>query len=418
MRILILFFLSLNIAFGSLIQIQKLYDKKLYQKAIDMAKSSIDDYPNPKLHILWAKSAEKLGKDREAMSAYERAIILNPLNTSIQKSLLSIYIKTKRYKLAVGLSDELKEKNIDLSGFEIKSYDSSTSSNIDASASFSYGYDTNYNIHHESDNLDDFYGSTNVATKEASKFSQTILDIGYTKEFDNNIYIRTKFNGYYKLIPDDTNYNVYLNNIEFGVGYYTNDYNFYVPISYYSLFYLREDYLSVLSISPRIDYKLSDNLLFSLSTSLQKRTFLVDNDRDDRTVGVGGLLYYSIKDNYLFMDLNYKTFKSTGALYQDFTDKNSFSMTIGAKHSFTPTLNLSASYKVSLSEYVDNIGTTTNPDDTIRSDTYSQINIRVSKEFTKNITLYIENEYSVNNSNFIPSDYDKNVLSVGLNISY
>jgi len=93
-------------------------------------------------------------------------------------------------------------------------------------------------------------------------------------------------------------------------------------------------------------------------------------------------------------------------------------MTIGAKHSFTPTLNLSTSYRVSISEYIDNIGTTSQPDDTIRSDTYSQINIRVSKQFTKNIVLYIENEYSVNNSNFIPSDYDKNVLSVGLNISY
>jgi len=408
---------SCNLVFGSLYDAQKLYDKKLYQKTIDMAKSSVSDYPNPKLHILWAKSAEKLGKASEAMSAYERAIMLSPLNTSIQKSLLSIYIKTKRYKLAVNLSDELKSKNIDLSGFKIKSYDTSKS-NIDASASLSYGYDTNYNIHHESSTLDDFYGTTNVPTKKASKFSQTILDIGYTKEFENDIYIRSKFNGYYKLVTDDTNYNVYLNNIEFGVGYYTNDYNIYVPISYYRLFYLKQDYLSVLSLSPRIDYKWNNNFILSLSTSFEKRTLFVDNDRNDRTVGIGTALYYSIEKNYLFVDLNYKVYKSTGALYQDFTDKKNFTMTIGAKHNFTPKVNLSASYKISLTEYIDSIGTTITPDNTIRSDTYSQINIRLSKQFTKNITLYIENEYSVNKSNFIPSDYDKNVLSVGINLNY
>jgi len=407
MRILVLFFFSCNLVFGSLYDAQKLYDKKLYQKAIDMAKSSVSDYPNPKLHILWAKSAEKLGKTSEAMSAYERAVILSPLNTSFQKSLLSIYIKTKRYKLASNLSSD----------FKIDKYTNSKS-NINTYLSLSSGYDTNYNIHHESDNLDDFYNSTDVVTKRASKFYQTMINIGYTKEFESNLYIYTGFNGYYKSIFDDKNYNVYLNSIELGIGYFTQQYNFYIPITYSRLNYLRKDYLSILSIKPQFDYKLTDNLIWSINTSFQKRKIIVDNDRDDNAIGFGTVLYYTNKNNHLFLDLNYNGFKSIGALYQDFTNKKTFTMIVGARHSFTPKLNLSVSYRVSLSTYDDNIGTITKPDNEIREDKYSQINIKFSKIFTKNITLYIENEYSINNSNFIPSDYDKNILSMGINISY
>ncbi|HHD78608.1 MAG TPA: hypothetical protein ENK98_03050, partial [Epsilonproteobacteria bacterium] len=51
-----------------------------YQKAIAEIKSSKNQYSNPKLHLLWGKSAEKLGHLNEAMSAYERVQLLDENN--------------------------------------------------------------------------------------------------------------------------------------------------------------------------------------------------------------------------------------------------------------------------------------------------------------------------------------------------
>ena len=413
-RVLILFIFSCNVAFGSLYDAQRLYDKKLYKQAIEMAKSSTKDYPNPKLHIIWAKSAEKLGRDKEAMSAYERALMLNSQTIEIKKSLLSIYIKTKRYKLAKKFS---KDEKINLSEYKLDNYQDITST-LSSSIYLYYGYDTNYNIQHKRDTVNEFYDNVDGPTKLASNFSQAIIDVVYTNEFDNNTYIHTKFNGYYKSVINDKNYNLYLNTVEIGVGYYSSKYNFYIPISYSILNYLRKDYLWTLSIVPQFDYKISDNLILNINTTLQKRKIKINSNRDDRSLGLGGVLYYIYKDNYLFLNVNYKEFKSLGALYQDFTDKKSFSMVVGTKHTFNTKTNLIASYRVSLSNYNDNIGTINAPNSEIRSDTYSQINIKLSREITKNIVLYIENEYSTNKSNFVPSDYDKNVISVGISINY
>jgi hypothetical protein len=314
------------------------------------------------------------------------------------------------------LSDELKSKDINLTGFDVE--DNSLNKNITASLSLTSGYDTNYNIHHESDKLDDFYDTTDQPTKEASMFYQSVAKVGYTKEFDNNIYFNSQFSSYDKYVSKDTNYNVKLKTFEIGIGYYTQKYNIYIPIAYSSLFYLNQDYLSVLSIRPQLDYKINNEFIVSLNTKYEKRKLIVDNDRDDKNVGFGTMMYYNVEKFYLFGDFEYQHYTSNGVLTQAFTDKTIFTISGGGGYNFAHNITLNGVYRVSYGKYVDNIGTANEPNDEIRSDEYHQLTFKLSKKFTKNLVFYIENDYSKNNSNFLPADYYKNVFSVGVNLIY
>ena len=98
MKILIILTLLSILANADYEIANKYYDAKKYQKAIDELKSSTVEYSNPKLHLLWAKSAEMLGNKKEAMSAYERVNILDSNATESRIALLKIYKNSSEAK--------------------------------------------------------------------------------------------------------------------------------------------------------------------------------------------------------------------------------------------------------------------------------------------------------------------------------
>jgi len=92
---------------------QRLYNQKNYSGAIAQAKKSTHEYSNPNLHLIWAKSAKVLGNNLEAMSAYERVVMLQPSNIEAKKELARTYVALGKHRLAIQITEELKEENVE-----------------------------------------------------------------------------------------------------------------------------------------------------------------------------------------------------------------------------------------------------------------------------------------------------------------
>ncbi len=90
--------------------LQAYYDQGAYQNVIAEASADYAQYDNPKLHLLWAKSAEALGDDITAMSAYERVLLLDPAQSDAQIALVAIYKRLHRDMLSNALyANEFRE---------------------------------------------------------------------------------------------------------------------------------------------------------------------------------------------------------------------------------------------------------------------------------------------------------------------
>jgi len=401
---------------------QKLYNQKRYAGAIAQAKASTADYANPQLHLIWARSARALGRNLEAMSAYERVAMIDPNNMEAKKELIKVYLALGKPKFAIEIGEELTAKNIKFEEIQVIQEVSSKwkIGRLKSNFSLGVGYDSNVNVHNDSQSdLDGYWGTTEHSNKLSSMFYQATAKIDYFNEFSNKFYLKASLNGYYKMVSEDSDYSVYLNTFKAGVGYYqSGKYNFYMPLSYSALHYLGEDLLRISSINPQVDYMINEKLIASVNGKLEKRAFQVNPERDDKSFAIGGTLYYKFDKNYLYLDSEYQNYSSDSDNYQDFSDKSAITLVAGVGYTFSKGIKATASYKVRFTDYDDDIGTILDPSTETRSDTYHQINLKVSKKIRENMKLFVENEYALNDSNYIPADYSKNSLMVGINITY
>lgn len=203
------------------------------------------------------------------------------------------------------------------------------------------------------------------------------------------------------------------------MGYYKGgQYNFYMPLSYLALHYLGEDLLRIQSIDPQIDYMINDNFIASINGKFEKREFKTDGDRDDKSFAVGATLYYKMDKNYLFFDSECQNYTNDSNNYQDFTDKTTYTFVVGGGYVFANDIQAVAIYKLRVSDFEDDIGTILIPNTQVREDTYHQVNLKLTKQINDKMSVFVENEYALNDSNYIPADYSKNALMIGINYNY
>jgi len=421
MRILF-FLLSCSILlFADLKYAGQLYKQNNYSRALQELKSSTNEYSNPKLHLLWAKSAKALGKNIEAMSAYERVLIYQPHNMEAKKALARLYTKLQKPKLAIQIIQQLKEENVEFKEFKLLNIKNKILNySLRGSLTLGVGQDSNINVHGEQDELDVFYGTTTHTNKISSRFYRATANIEYINQFTDNLYVKARMNGYYNIYSQTNLYNVFLNTYRAGVGYYEKGkYNFFLPITYSKLNYLREDLLDIYSIYPQFDFFINDEIIVSVKSKLQKRAFNEENKaRDDKSISLGAGLYYRFNKNLLYVDLDYERYTASNDTPDDFVNKKTFTLLSGIKYNFTPTIKGSLSYKVRFGDYEDTLGTILTPSTETRSDTFHQLSLRVVKQLPNNLEIFAENEYSKNNTNYIPAKYEKNTFMLGMGFKF
>ena len=406
-KILIALSLSAISLFANIDQVQVFYDAGQYEEAVTEAKASKDEYSNPELHLLWAKSAEKLGRDNDAMSAYERVEMLDEQNIESRVALVQLYKRTGRDDLARSASKDLQ--NYQLTPEQRNSLDVLRGTNLGslkANANVAIGYDTNINVA-----SNDLTGTSGEAL--STMFSQLAGSVSYIHEIEDKggwygrgdlqVYNQTNFDN------DAGVYDLLLVGGSLGAGFVGNGYDVYIPLGYDSINYLDQSLLSQIKLQPRVNYTLSNEMILSGEFSYIKRSYASDfKDRDDTSFGLGGAIYYLLDKDFVYAKVKYDTFSADNSTAGIYVDKSVFTSSLGVNYNLAQWLVMKADYRFRLGSYTDND----------RSDFFNQLEVKFSHYFAKMYEAYVSNAYAKNSSDISTFEYDKNVFMFGIAMNY
>jgi len=380
-----------------------------YKKAISSAKKSKREYSNPNLHLLWGYSARALGNQEEAMSAFERVLLLRKDNKSAKKALLKIYIKTDRSELAEKLNDKTNTSKVSerrsKSGFKTK-------------VSLSTGYDDNVNVTPGNSILNEYYNSTTSQKKISSYFTRMNAEVSYKHHFENNKdwYLKTIVNTYVQSNFSTHFYDLTSGSLELGIGYMWGDKDIYLPLSYNGINYLNQDLLEQYRFAPTIFMPIQKDILLDITLLYSKNDYIprVDNIKDDETFGLAFGTYYLFGKHYVYHNLKFEHRKASHDTPQHYISADFLTASIGAKYYLSSSFLANFDYRFRYGNYNSLVGLS----NTSRNDNFHQIDIKLSYLFSKKLAFYLDDSYSQNISNFVPSKYKKNSIMFGVSYQY
>lgn len=398
---------------AGMVELKSLYDQKKYKAVISKAQQSTSEYDNPKLHLLWAKSAESLGKEEIAMSSYERVLMLDPDNVEVRVHLAIYYSKTGRYELAKEMSKSTENYQLTpAQRMSIQTLGEDELQSFKTSASMSIGYDSNINV--SPGDLDLPLYDEEIDTM----FTLFTGSLSYTHDLDEKggWYLRSDADIFYQHNADASYYDLFAGSAGIGLGYRGNSYDAFLPVSYKWINYLDRDFMEVFSVDPRINFTLSDSLIGNINARYAQRSYLHENDknRDDSITGIGTGLYWFFEKNFTYISANYDNYSAKHSDSLRFTNKDTTRVAMGINYNVEDLFIIRLDYRYRYAKYNDRIEETGEE----RSDDYNQIECKVSRMLTDTLEASLLYRYSTNNSNYDLVEYDKNIIMLGLQYNF
>lgn len=392
-----------------------LYDQGKYDLVITEAKQSTKEFGNPKLHLLWGKSAEALGQDEMAMSAYERVLMLDPDNVDVRVHLTSLYVNSDRAELASEMSKSTE--NYQLTPAQRSSLDTLKKADADElkiAATLAIGYDSNINV--SPNDIDIINSGESLSTM----FSLFTAHLSYRYDLNENKdwYIRTDADLFYQnnFESDANYYNIFAASADVGLGYRGDKYDIFLPLKYGRLHYLERDFMETVGFEPRINLTFTPSLIGTLNARYTERTYLdaADKNRDDSISGYGGGLYWLFEKDFAYLTSNYDNYRPEHSDSLLFTDKETFKLSAGINYNVNDWFIARLDYRYRYTLYEDFL-----PDgDKQRSDYYNQGELKLSKMVLDTLEGSLLYRYSTNKSNYDLAEYNKDIVMFGLQYNF
>ncbi|MCF6244559.1 MAG: CDC27 family protein [Sulfurovum sp.] len=374
-----------------------------YVKTIKELKKSKKQYSNPDLHLLWGHSAKELGNLNEAMSAYERVLLLDESNTQARQSLEEIYKETKREALLTP---------------------NSALTNLKTSISIALGYDSNLNAMPDNDTIQEYFGTQTNVNNTSSAFTQLSTALSYTDELGEKggWYTKYALRGLAQHNFSATLYNLRTFSIEAGAGHNTQRYNIYLPLSYHRVHYLGEDLLQQYRFHPSLFVPIGKKNMFNLNVVYSRNKYIAQTNKmkNDTTIAVEVGNYLLFDKDFISMHLKYErhtdieTFASNSLKSAQYIGAEFWTLKLGGKYAFTPKLTTLLNYRFRYGQYDDVVGTTV----TTRDDNFHQLDSKLLYEWTENTNVFFVYTYTNNKSNYPMVEYNKNSAYVGMEYTY
>ena len=395
-------------------EMEKYYQNGEYAKVIEEAKKSTTEYANPKLHLLWAKSAEELGETKLAMAAYERAVMLDEENIDAKLALLKIYNKQELHELAKELEKDLQ--NYQLTPAQRNSLAllrKSDVGSVKSQASIGIGYDSNINV-----GANDLYIPSTAAVE--TLFAKVNGSVSYIHELgeEGGFYARGDLRLFYQNNFDAIDYNMFVGGGELGVGYATSLFTLYVPVAYNRMNYLDVSLYAESAVTPYVNINLADSFIVNLNAKYADRNYIDQKYKNmsDTSMGAGAGLYYLFGKNYLYGTYNYEYFEGDETIVP-FLNKEAFTGVLGVNYNFGSWVTTKVDYKYRYTFYHDFIPQGSGVLES-REDNYHQFNVKLSHYFKKHYEVFLSGSMIENFSNYYLVQYNKNIVTAGLSFNY
>ncbi len=424
LTISLLFVSSTFLSAAVMQEAQSAFDKNEYAQTVKLLRQDVSGYADVNHHILWGQAQEALGNDDQALSAYERALMIDNSNVDVMIALARLYKKVK-------MDDDAGKLINDLSTYVLSPAQRSALSNLGskkeslnnfrASAGISTGYDSNVNASAGAGNLDAYYqdlglnvlttdvaGSGFVSYKANASYVHELGEAkGFYAQGDANFYGQNNFSA--------SDFDTYYGRASAGMGYKYSDYSVYVPLAYDRVYYLERDLLQTYAIAPILNAVLNKNLLISTGFKYQIRRYINENDssRDDNVLGVNAALIGVMGKSLVYLKGSLEEYSAQENA--TFVEKTLFSVMTGFTYNAGKGYSLGGNYRFRFAQFTDPV----KPDSLlIRRDIYNSLNLNASKVFMKNFQATLDYKFIRNASNYVPADYNKNIMTLGLQYNY
>ena len=401
MKITILFYLFTLGLYANYNTMLSEYQKSHYKKVIQEAKHSSKEYSNPKLHLLWAKSELSLGNKNQAMSAFERVLILEEDNKEAKKALKQLYKGT--------LLNTNKRKNIQRESLNF---------NLNVAG----GINSNININPSSEEMNEYYDIDYAQNPIETNFIKINASIEHTYHFEKN---RQWFTKSSLTIFNQENFHAHKYDLfnatgNIGIGYKTNNFRLFIPISYDNLHYYGTHLMNRYSFSPTISIPILNNTLLNFNTSYINRDFkmIAYNNYDAKSFSLGSEISTTINQGFFHIGIKYENRQASKESATKFIRADFINTNISFIYPLNTHLILNVNYLFRKGFYPENIATFLTPNKQKRVDNFHYTSFKFSYEYTRKISFYIKEIYSQNNTNFTPTQYKRNVISIGIDIHY
>ena len=410
-KTLVLSFLS-AILFADVADMQLLYDQNKYEQVTQEAKKSTSEYDDARLHLLWAKSAQALGRAEEAMGAYERVLMLTPDDQEARLQLAKLYANSDRMALTKQLSEDSEdyklttEERTTISALIIEDSELFT-----VSVNLGIGYDSNINV--SPGDLD-----LPISSKEiGSRFVRFQATLSHTHYFESmeDVYMRSSAAMLYQS-NEESYYNLFAGLVNTGIGYKGKSYDIFVPLEYSRMYYLEYDLMESIGVKPSMNYVFSSSLVGNINAKYTKRSYLQETDkkRDDSVLGVGMGLYWLLGDNMVYVKADYNEYHAKYSDPLPFVEKSAAGFVTGFIYQIDYKLKASGEYSYRHTSYNDTIPESEDE----RSDDYHKLGINLSRTITEDMEGSLAYSYTVNESNYYLAEYHKHVIMCNLNYKY
>jgi len=409
---LVLFSLSLNAA-CTLEEGKSYYKAKEFLKAVSCLENiSLQNTNYIEVDMLLAKSAEGMGNVDLAISAYERVLIQDPYYAQAEVDLLSLY-------QAYGLQEQL---NLEISTLLKGSLTTEQRAVLEqlrqderdkrrqkflADISMGIGYDSNVNASPGEEKLNNYSVGVGTSRPElSSAFLTAEVDLLYWKQFEENTkwYFQGDVTAFYQNNFSAHDFDLGYVKLSAGLGYSEDNINVYFPLVYDRIHYLQRDLVQSFGLEPSIVLDLSDGYYTALNLSYVKKDYIQssDNIRNNTVYGIGMSLYRSFDKYYYFTELGYeKSLASETVL--SFIDRNKYEVDLGLSYEFNTHYFIDGRYNYAHIKYKDPLFFS----EQHRTDRYHKAEVKIRYSLSRFIYLGYGIKYVLNDSNYVPADYDK-----------
>jgi len=384
---------------------------------------------NAEVNFFLGRSAYELGRYEDALSAYDRVLIVNEKHHRTRLELGRVYLKLgdldaakiEFYDVLASDAPKSVKKNIAMLLDQIEK--ARTKHSLSAMVKVGAGYDTNVNanpgqselLNYLSDQFD--ITGENVRADDILKDSfahetlhaSHIYDIGMRGRYyiNSSALIYNQHHNHYSA------YDILYMKASSALSHRMDRYEWSLPLEVDKFMYGSDPLLHSFAIAPSFVYKLSKSSRLNVWAKLRRKNYdqFVHADRDSDMIEGG----FNVTNSFDFahMSIGYSYLdedKRRDASQELYIDKKVHSLKAGLTKEIEKSL-LSAQYIYRNFDFTDGIG----PKQLrTREDDYHSIYLSLSREVLKGYSAELSYQYVANSSNYLPSDYEKQIVSLSM----
>ena len=397
--------------------IEKEFKTRNTAKACQLVKTFYKQNPyDYKANLYYAKCAFYSKDINRAIAAYDRAQILNDKDALVHKEMGDLHASIGNIEIAnseYDKADSFGKKSVERA--KACKYDPHKFSIL---AKLNVGYDSNVKYNAELSDLKNWSNIVGLSNPEADSFVKEYFRITHVYDTDpyTSFYYKSQLHiynkNYLKLHDDDwTQGELYS-----GVGWASKSFDIWLPLSYTYTASGYKAYAEIFSMKPQFRNRFDNGVLLKLEARYNYYKYKKYN-RSNKDSYAGELSMSKwFERNYLRLSYTYeKVDKKDANSIGLFIDKDVNELQLNYTRAFQNSLEFGVSYLYTKTDYKDAViaNVTDNREDTL--DKYSAY---LSYNITKNVGVNAQYDYYNNSTNYTPSSYTKDIISVGIYVYY